>query len=148
MYLVKRAAVPLATTGHASHVVLRIRGFSSSQADVVVCDGVPPLCEPRAHPWEELALGLVLAGELDKGGLEGVERQVDVEVAVVVVARGLSEPVGGDVARRVGVGQQEHADAPSRGAALDGARGALLDRVFAARVRLHLVELRQRHRLI
>ena len=42
---------------------------------------------------EKGALRLHLARELDKGGLERVEREVDVEIAFVIVAMGLREPL-------------------------------------------------------
>ena len=50
------------------------------EADLVVGHLVATRGDALAHLGEELPLGLRLAGELDEGGLERVERQVDVGV--------------------------------------------------------------------
>ena len=51
------------------------------EADLVVGHLVATRGDALAHLGEELPLGLRLARELDEGGLERVERQVDVGVA-------------------------------------------------------------------
>ena len=68
--------------GYAAHRTdsPETRGASLSEADLVVGHLVAARGDALAHLREELPLGLRLARELDEGGLERVERQVDVGV--------------------------------------------------------------------
>ena len=93
---------------------------AASQADVVVGDLVAARLEPLAHPREEVALGVGLAGELYEGRLERVEREVDVEVPLVGVAARLAELVDHELLRPLVVARaQQLAEALAHEGALD-----------------------------
>ena len=68
------------------------------EADLVVGHLVATRGDALAHLGEELPLGLRLARELDEGGLERVERQVDVGVPGEGREGGLRVSAG-DIAR-------------------------------------------------
>mmetsp|Transcript_41998 Transcript_41998/g.115958 ORF Transcript_41998/g.115958 Transcript_41998/m.115958 type:complete len:228 (+) Transcript_41998:231-914(+) len=108
-----------------------------SQAHVVVGRLVAARLQPLTHAREEGALGLGLARQLDERGLERVERQVDVEVALVVVSVGLAEPVVDDVLGALPVGRHRAQIGPDLLASeppLDGEGCLLPQRPVAARV--------------
>mmetsp|Transcript_42000 Transcript_42000/g.115967 ORF Transcript_42000/g.115967 Transcript_42000/m.115967 type:complete len:284 (+) Transcript_42000:231-1082(+) len=115
-----------------------------SQAHVVVGRLVAARLQPLTHAREEGALGLGLARQLDERGLERVERQVDVEVALVVVSVGLAEPVVDDVLGALPVGRHRAQIGPDLLASeppLDGEGCLLPQRRYPARVGLVLGEL-------
>ena len=93
-----------------------------------------------AHLREELPLGLRLAGQLDEGRLERVQREVDVGVPLVVVALRLAEPLLHHLRReRLRLGRPP-ADLPpdllARDRMRDHERRLVLDGVLPAHVGL------------
>jgi len=78
----------MAINGHQGSSRLRAARRSGSEQHVVVGDLVAARLEPLAHLGEEGLLRLRVARQLDVRGLERVEREIDVEIALVVVTHG------------------------------------------------------------
>ena len=70
---------------------MAIKAHQGSEQHVVVGDLVAARLEPLAHLGEEGLLRLRVARQLDIRGLERVEREIDVEIALVVVTHGAQE---------------------------------------------------------